>query len=208
MLADLGVSSHQFDEAERGFSFKQEAELDMRMNRQSKKTAAEIVNNYAIEDLTRIFKLYGELKKAGYMAKLIGEARSNKEIRNTQDLNKSIQKALPKYNEYKILAQLYQALRIETNDEMIGLKRLLYSLPKLISKGGRFVVLTYHSLEDRMVKNFIKSGNIEGKINKDIYGNFKQEFKLLKPKFIVPSESEIIKNSRAASAKLRIAEKT
>ena len=207
LFADLGVSSHQFDEPKRGFSFKKDAELDMRMNRQAKKTAAEIVNNYSIEDLARIFKLYGELRKAGYMAKLIGEARSIKEIKSTQDLNESIQKALPKYNEYKVLAQLYQALRIETNDEMGGLKRLLYSLPGLITEGGRFVVLTYHSLEDRMVKNFIKSGNVEGEINKDIFGNYKQEFRLLKPKFIVPSESEIERNSRAASAKLRIAEK-
>ena len=207
LLADLGVSSHQFDEAERGFSFRQEADLDMRMNRKAEKTASKVVNEYAQEDLAKIFKLYGELKKAGYMAKLIAEYRKEKSIKTTFDLNAAISKALPKYNEYKILAQLYQALRIEVNDELKGLERLLQSSADILAKGGRLVVLTYHSLEDRIVKNFIKSGNVQGIVEKDIYGNAQNDFKLLKPKFIRPSEKEIEENSRAASAKLRIAER-
>ncbi|MEA2042500.1 MAG: 16S rRNA (cytosine(1402)-N(4))-methyltransferase RsmH [Bacteroidota bacterium] len=207
VIADLGVSSHQFNEAERGFSFKKSADLDMRMNRKSEKTAATIVNEYTYEELKRIFKLYGELKKAGYFAKLISEYRVEKKLITTDDLNEAVQKALPKYNEYKVLAQLYQALRIETNDEMGGLEKMLTALPEIIQKGGRLVVLTYHSLEDRMVKNFIKSGNIDGIVKSDIYGNKETEFKFLKPKFRLPSANEIEQNSRAASAKLRIAEK-
>jgi 16S rRNA (cytosine1402-N4)-methyltransferase len=207
LLADLGVSSHQFDEAERGFSFRQEADLDMRMNRKAEKNAAQVVNEYTQEELTKIFKLYGELKKAGYMAKLIAEYRKEKPVKTTFDLNAAVSKALPKYNEYKILAQLYQALRIEVNDELKGLERLLQASADILAKGGRLVVLTYHSLEDRIVKNYIKSGNVQGIIQKDIYGNAQNDFNLLKPKFILPSEKEIEQNSRAASAKLRIAER-
>lgn len=208
LLADLGVSSRQFDDARRGFSFRTEdAVPDMRMNKKSAKTALKVLNEYPEKDLYRIFKNYGELKKARFMASLIVNSRNDKPIETSADLNSAVSKALPKYSEYKILAQLYQALRIEVNDELKGLEKLLKTCPEIIKKGGRLVILTYHSLEDRLVKNFMKSGNFSGELQKDIFGNPQKDFELLKPKIIRPSEEEIQKNSRAASAKLRIAQR-
>lgn len=205
ILADLGVSSHQLDKDERGFSYRKNAKIDMRMSQSATKKASNVINEYSEEKLALIFKTYGELKKANFMAKLIVEAREKKNIETVYDLNQAVAKALPKYNEYKILAKLYQAIRIEVNDEMTGLARLLEAAKKILQPNGRLVILTYHSLEDRIVKNFINSGNINGKIETDIYGNPNCPFEWIKPKYVVPSKKEIENNSRAASAKLRTA---
>lgn len=207
ILADLGVSSHQFDEGSRGFSYRKNARPDMRMNQSATKDASMVINEYSQDKLTQIFRLYGELKKARFMASLIAEARTHKPIETLEELNAAVQKALPRYNEYKVLSKLYQAIRIEVNDEMKSLERMLECAPKILKPGGRLVVLTYHSLEDRMVKNFINSGNVGGEMKADIYGNTKRPFDRVKPKYQLPTEAEIKNNSRAASAKLRVAEK-
>ena len=207
VLADLGVSSHQFDTAERGFSFRYEAPLDMRMNQEATLNAADIVNTYEQEDLEKILRLYGEVDNSRRIAQLICKARETSAIQTTSDLGNAIESALPKFAEHKFLAKVYQALRIEVNQEMKSLEKFLSGAAKALKPGGRMVIITYHSLEDRMVKNFIKAGNIEGKIEKDFYGNTKTPLKAVNKKPILPQESEIAANTRARSAKLRIAEK-
>ena len=207
ILADLGVSSHQFDTAERGFSFRYEAPLDMRMNQEATTTAADIVNGYEYEDLERILKLYGEVDNSRRIAQLICKARETSQIVTTGDLGKAIESALPKFAEHKFLAKVYQALRIEVNQEMRSLEKFLTGAAKALKPGGKLVIITYHSLEDRMVKNFIKAGNIEGKMEKDFFGNATAPLKAVNRKPILPQEEEIAANTRARSAKLRIAEK-
>ena len=207
ILADLGVSSHQFDTAERGFSFRYEAPLDMRMNQEASLTAADILNTYDQEDIDRILRLYGEVDGSRRIAQMICKARENSPIATTTDLGKAIESALPKFAEHKFLAKVYQALRIEVNQEMKSLEKFLSGASKALKPGGRLVVITYHSLEDRMVKNFIKAGNIEGKVEKDFFGNSKAPLKAVNKKPILPEETEIASNTRARSAKLRIAQK-
>ena len=207
VLADLGVSSHQFDTAERGFSFRYEAPLDMRMNQEAEFNASDIVNTYEQTDLEKILRLYGEVDNSRKIAQLICKAREISKIETTTDLGKAIESALPKFAEHKFLAKVYQALRIEVNQEMKSLEKFLIGAAKSLKPGGRLVVITYHSLEDRMVKNFIKSGNIDGKAEKDFFGNSTAPLKAVNRKPILPQESEIAANTRARSAKLRIAVK-
>lgn len=207
VLADLGVSSHQFDTAERGFSFRYEAPLDMRMNQEAEKTAADIINGYETEEIEKILRIYGEVENSRKIAQMIEKARQAAPINTTTDLGKAIERALPKFAEHKFLAKVYQALRIEVNQEMMSLEKFLSGAAKSLKPGGRLVVITYHSLEDRMVKNFIKAGNIDGKVEKDFYGNSKAPLKAVNRKPILPQESEIAANTRARSAKLRIAVK-
>ena len=207
VLADLGVSSHQFDTASRGFSFRYDAPLDMRMNAQGGKTAADIVNSYTQEELERILRLYGEVDSARKLSKLIVLAREKAPILTTTDLQKAIQSALPAFASHKELAKIYQAFRIEVNDEMRSLQKFLEGATRSLKKGGRLVIITYHSLEDRMVKNFIKSGNIDGIIVKDNFGRDLSPLRAVVRKPILPSEQEISGNTRARSAKLRVAEK-
>ena len=207
VLADLGVSSHQFDNASRGFSFRYDAPLDMRMNAQGGKTAADIVNSYTQEELERILRLYGEVDSARKLSKLIVLAREKAPILTTTDLQKAIQSALPAFASHKELAKIYQAFRIEVNDEMRSLQKFLEGATRSLKKGGRLVIITYHSLEDRMVKNFIKSGNIDGIIVKDNFGRDLSPLRAVVRKPILPSEQEISGNTRARSAKLRVAEK-
>jgi 16S rRNA (cytosine1402-N4)-methyltransferase len=207
ILADLGVSSHQFDTAERGFSFRYDAPLDMRMNQEADRTAADIINGYETEELEKILRIYGEVDNSRKIAQMIEKARQTAPINTTAELGKAIEKALPKFAEHKFLAKVYQALRIEVNQEMRSLEKFLSGAAASLKPGGKLVVITYHSLEDRMVKNFIKAGNIEGKIEKDFFGNSKAPLKAVNRKPILPQESEIAANTRARSAKLRIAEK-
>ena len=207
ILADLGVSSHQFDTAERGFSFRYDAPLDMRMNREGGKTAADVVNEYASEDLERIFRIYGEVDNARKVAQLVVSARDKSRIDTTAQLDEAIKAALPKFAEHKYLAKVYQALRIEVNHEMRSLEKFLEGAADALRPGGRLVVITYHSLEDRMVKNFIKSGRADGKEEKDIFGNSAAPLRAVNRKPVLPQESEIAANTRARSAKLRVAEK-
>ncbi len=205
ILADLGVSSHQFDTAERGFSFRyEEAPLDMRMNQGAKLTAADVVNTYEADDLERILKLYGEVDGARNVARLIAEARP---IATTGDLDRAVAKVLPKGAEHKVLAKIYQALRIEVNGEMRSLEKFLEGAARSLRPGGRLVVITYHSLEDRMVKNFIKTGNVEGTLQQDVFGRADTPLEAVNRKPILPAEEEIAQNTRARSAKLRIAER-
>ena len=207
ILADLGVSSHQFDTAERGFSFRYDAPLDMRMNQEASLTAADIINGYEQEDIERILRIYGEVDNSRRISQMICKARESEQIRTTFGLGKAIEEALPKFAEHKFLAKVYQALRIEVNQEMKSLEKFLCGAAESLKSGGKLVVITYHSLEDRMVKNFIKAGNIEGKMEKDFYGNSTSPMKAVNRKPILPQESEIAANTRARSAKLRIAEK-
>ena len=207
VLADLGVSSHQFDTAERGFSFRYDAPLDMRMNQEAQTTAADIIHSYEQQDLERILRLYGEVDNSRKIAQMICKARETAAINTTAELGKAIESALPKFAEHKFLAKVYQALRIEVNQEMKSLEKFLSGAAKSLKPGGKLVVITYHSLEDRMVKNFIKTGNIEGKVEKDFYGNITAPLAAVNRKPILPQESEIASNTRARSAKLRIAEK-
>lgn len=208
ILADLGVSSHQFDTAERGFSFRYDAPLDMRMNREGGKTSADVVNEYSQEDLERLLRIYGEVDNARKVAQLIVSARDKRGISTTGELDEAIRPALPKFAEHKFLAKVYQALRIEVNHEMRSLEKFLEGAADTLRPGGRLVVITYHSLEDRMVKNFIKTGRADGKEEKDVFGNIHAPLKAVNRKPILPQESEIASNTRARSAKLRIAEKT
>lgn len=208
ILADLGVSSHQFDTAERGFSFRYDAPLDMRMNREGGKTAADVVNDYSQEDLERLLRIYGEVDNARKVAQLIVSARDKRGISTTGELDEAIRPALPKFAEHKFLAKVYQALRIEVNHEMRSLEKFLEGAADTLRPGGRLAVITYHSLEDRMVKNFIKTGRADGKEEKDVFGNIHAPLKAVNRKPILPQESEIASNTRARSAKLRIAEKT
>ena len=207
ILADLGVSSHQFDTAERGFSFRFDAPLDMRMNTEAGKTAADIVNTYGEAELERILRLYAEVDNPRKAARLIVSAREQEPIRTTGQLDNALAPILPKMAEHKVLAKVYQGLRIEVNQEMHSLEKFLEGAAASLKPGGRLVVITYHSLEDRMVKNFIKTGNVEGREEKDLYGRTHAPLQAVNRKPILPSEEEIARNTRARSAKLRIAEK-
>lgn len=207
LLGDLGVSSHHFDVAERGFSFRFNAPLDMRMNQNNKLDAATLLNTYSIEELTRMFRNNGELSEAYRLAQSIDQYRKTKPLLIIQDLLDAIQRQTPKFAEHKFYAKVFQAIRIEVNAEMRVLEQLLTQLPDLIKPGGSVVIITYHSLEDRMVKNFLKSGNIEGKMQTDLYGKSNAPFIPAK-KIILPSEREIQENTRSRSAKLRIAIRT
>lgn len=207
ILADLGVSSHQFDTAERGFSFRYDSPLDMRMNAQGGRTAADIVNSYTQEELERVLRLYGEVDNARRISQLIVEARLRTPILTTGDLDKAIASALPSFAQHKQLARIYQAFRIEVNDEMRSLEKFLQGAAESLKPGGRLAVITYHSIEDRMVKNFIRTGNIEGLEDKDSFGRTNAPLRAVNRKPVVPSEEEIASNTRARSAKLRVAEK-
>lgn len=208
LLADLGVSSHHFDDAERGFSFRYDAPLDMRMNREGGKTAADIVNDDTEEHLADIFYLYGELRRSRQIAAAIVKARQRKPILTTQDFLQVVDPLFSREKEKKDMARLFQALRIEVNHEMQALSEMLTSATRLLAKGGRLSVITYHSLEDRMVKNIMKSGNVNGKVEEDpVYGRKASPYNLVNNKVIVPSDEEVERNPRSRSAKLRIAEK-
>ena len=207
LLADLGVSSHHFDDETRGFSFRFDAPLDMRMNKRSGMTAAEILNNYDEEQLADIFYIYGELKNARKVASAIIKTRSSKTIETTGDLMQITESLFPREREKKETAKLFQALRIEVNHEMEALKEMLYGAQEVLREGGRLSVITYHSLEDRIVKNFMKAGNAEGKVNQDFFGRTVAPFRQISNKVIVPSEEEQLRNPRSRSAKLRIAER-
>jgi 16S rRNA (cytosine1402-N4)-methyltransferase len=207
ILADLGVSSHQFDSAERGFSTRFNGPLDSRMDTSKGQSAADFVNQADMDSLARVLRNYGELKNPGTAAKTIIQARSEKAIKSTEDLKVALQSCAPKGRENKYFAQVFQALRIEVNQEMEALKALLDQSLEVLRPGGRLVVMSYHSLEDRPVKNFIKSGNFEGKIEKDFFGKASVPFQRITRKPIIPNAKEIEKNPRARSAKLRIAEK-
>ena len=207
ILADLGVSSHHFDDENRGFSSRFDAPLDMRMNTKASLTAADVINTYNEEQLADIFYLYGELKNARRIASLLVKARSQKNITSTHDLIQAVEAVFGKAREKKDLAKLFQALRIEVNHEMEALKELLNSAQELLTTGGRLVVITYHSLEDRMVKNIMKTGNVQGKVQQDFFGKIETTFKLLNNKVITPTPQEQLENPRSRSAKLRIAEK-
>ena len=206
ILADFGVSSHQFDVAERGFSTRFEADLDMRMNQQNTLSAFHVVNNYDEEQLKQVFLQYGELRAAPAMARLIVEYRTNEAIVTSEQLKKVLAKFLPPKHENKVLAQIYQAIRIEVNQEIEALKEFLLQTPELLKVNGRLSLISYHSLEDRLVKRFIRNGLFEGEPERDMYGNFEVPLKKVNG-LIVPSKEEISKNNRARSAKLRIAEK-
>lgn len=207
ILADLGVSSHHFDDSERGFSFRFDGALDMRMNKRAGFTAADVVNTYAEERLADIFYLYGELKNSRKLASVIVKARANGQIKTIGEFLEIIKPLFGRKREKKELAKVFQALRIEVNQEMEALKEMLTAATEALKPGGRLVVITYHSLEDRMVKNIMKTGNVEGKTTQDFFGNLQTPFKLVNNKVIVPDEEEIERNPRSRSAKLRIAEK-
>lgn len=207
ILADLGVSSHQIDTAERGFSFRFAGDLDMRMNQNQELSAKELINTFSSEDLAFIFRNYGELKPARPMAASIVQARELAPINSTQQLIEVLRRFIPKHKSNKFLAQVFQALRIAVNHELDALQALLQQSAEVLKPGGRLVVMSYHSLEDRLVKNFIQSGNIDGKVEKDFYGNPIKPFKNLTRKPITASEEELELNPRSRSAKLRIAEK-
>ncbi|MDR3134170.1 MAG: 16S rRNA (cytosine(1402)-N(4))-methyltransferase RsmH [Prevotellaceae bacterium] len=207
ILADLGVSSHQFDTPERGFSFRFEAALDMRMNRQSALTAAKVVNTYSEENLYYILKMYGEVENAAKVVRCIIACRNKQPIETVKALVEAVRPRMPRQAEHKYLAKIFQALRMEVNAEMQALEQLLLQSLKLLKTQARLVIITYHSLEDRMVKNFMRAGNVEGKIEKDFYGKEQTPFIVITKKAITPTETEIQTNTRARSAKLRIAEK-
>ena len=207
ILADLGVSSHHFDAKHRGFSFRGEAPLDMRMNTRAGRTAADIVNTYTNDALTRIFAEYGELDTTWKIANCIERARAEKPIETTAELVEAVKPCTPPKDEAKFLTKLFQALRIELNGEMEALKMALEQSLKLLKPEGRLVVMSYHSLEDRIVKNFMRSGNCEGKIEKDFFGRATTPFRLVTRKAIVPTAEELELNPRSRSAKLRVAEK-
>ena len=207
ILADLGVSSHHFDDSERGFSFRFDGNLDMRMNKRAGMTAAEVVNNYTEEQLATLFYLYGELKNSRKLASAIIKARNNRPIVTIGDFLEIVKPMFGREREKKELAKVFQALRIEVNQEMEALKEMLYAATEVLKPGGRLVVITYHSLEDRMVKNMMKTGNIEGKAEQDFFGNVQTPFRLINNKVIVANNEEVTRNPRSRSAKLRIAEK-
>jgi 16S rRNA (cytosine1402-N4)-methyltransferase len=207
LLADLGVSSHHFDEVSRGFTFQHDAPLDMRMNSKAPLTAADILMNSPEEELRLIFREYGEVENAGKLVYLISQARTNMYLDTSQKLINTIKPAIPRNQENKYLAKVYQALRIRVNNELGNLKSMLTQCIGTIKPGGRLVVITYHSLEDRIVKNFIKNGVFDGVAESDLFGNRHVPFRSVHNKIIIPSEEEITSNSRARSAKLRIAER-
>ena len=207
ILADLGVSSHHFDALPRGFSFRGEAPLDMRMNQRGGETAADVVNNRTEEQLATIFSQYGELETTWKIAACIARARAVKPITTTAELVAAVAPCTPKRDESKFLTKLFQALRIEVNGEMEALKMALEQSLKVLKPGGRLVVISYHSLEDRIVKNFIRSGNTEGKIEKDFFGRSTTPLRVITRKAIVPTAEEVEENPRSRSAKMRVAEK-
>ena len=207
ILADLGVSSHHFDDSERGFSFRSDGPLDMRMNKRAGITAADVVNNYSEERLADIFYLYGELKNSRKIASVLAKARAIQPINTIGEFLEVIKPLFGREREKKELAKVFQALRIEVNHEMEALKEMLCATAEVLRPGGRLAVITYHSLEDRLVKNMMKTGNVEGKMEKDFFGNVETPFRLVNNKVIVPDEEEIAANPRSRSAKLRIAEK-
>jgi 16S rRNA (cytosine1402-N4)-methyltransferase len=207
ILADLGVSSHQIDSPERGFSTRFEGELDMRMDRSSDKTAAEVLNKYSEADLHKILGMYGEVKNAKTLAHGIVKARANKAIKNISDLKVILEPLAPRGKENKYYAQVFQALRIEVNEELKALEEMLEQSAEVLKPGGRLVVISYHSLEDRLVKNYINKGKFFGEIEKDVFGNFEKPFEAVSRKPIEAQEEELERNKRARSAKLRIAQK-
>lgn len=207
ILADLGVSSHQFDTPERGFSYREDGVLDMRMNTNAGKSAQDIVNQYDEQALSQIFYRYGELSDGRTLARRIVKAREERPIRTTQELVEALKPSLPRGRENKSLSRIFQALRIEVNQEMEALEAFLTQTVESLKIGGRLVVISYHSLEDRMVKNFMRAGNFSGEVEKDFYGNPQTPFKLITRKALVPDGEEINLNPRARSAKLRVAEK-
>lgn len=207
ILADLGVSSHHFDDETRGFSFRFDAPLDMRMNKRAGMTAADVLNNYTEEQLADVFYLYGELKQARRMAAAIVKARQQQPLQTTQHLMDAVGKFVAKEREKKELAQVFQALRIEVNREMEVLKEMLTGAQELLAKGGRLSVITYHSLEDRMVKNMMRAGNVEGRVEQDFFGRIQAPLRVVNSKVITPTDDEVADNPRSRSAKLRIAEK-
>ena len=207
ILADLGVSSHQFDEGDRGFSFRTDAPLDMRMNQRSGKSAKDVVNTYDESDLYRIFKEYGELNQARRIAQAITLERAHKSIDTTLELCGVLQHLAPKFKDYKFFAQVFQALRIEVNQEMAVLEKLILDATELLVENGRFVVMSYHSLEDRLVKNYFKRGSFSGDETKDFFGNVIKPFVEVNRHPILPNEEEMERNSRARSVRLRIAKR-
>lgn len=207
ILADLGVSSHHFDDEDRGFSFRYDSQLDMRMNRSAKQTAADILNNYDEKELSNLFFQYGELRMARKIASAIVNARQKKPLTTVNDFLEIMERFTIRDRERKVLAQAFQALRIEVNQELDALSEMLQQSVERLAQGGRISVISYHSLEDRIVKNFFRSGNIEGKIEKDFYGNPLTSLKVINRKVIIPEEEEQRLNPRSRSAKLRIAEK-
>lgn len=206
ILADFGVSSHQFDKAERGFSTRFDADLDMRMSKRNTISAHEVVNSYSYDDLRRVLFDYGDLRNANAMANVILQHKDGEGIRTTEELKSVLKQFLPEHKKHKILAQIYQAIRIEVNQEIEVIKEFLEQVPGLLDKGGRLSVISYHSLEDRLVKRFIRAGQFEGEPEKDFYGNVEVPLKKVGP-LLIPSKDEIVLNNRARSAKLRIAEK-
>ncbi|MBT8204540.1 MAG: 16S rRNA (cytosine(1402)-N(4))-methyltransferase RsmH [Eudoraea sp.] len=206
ILADFGVSSHQFDQADRGFSTRFDSNLDMRMSKQNTLSAYEVVNTYSQAELASVLRRYGELRRAGQIAEAIVEQRGKKAIKTTTELKATLQRFLPRQKEHKVLAQIYQAIRIEVNEEIKVIEEFLMQTPDLLEKGGRLCIISYHSLEDRLVKRFIREGKFEGEAEKDFYGRVNVPFKKV-GKLIVPSAGEIAQNSRARSARLRIAER-
>ncbi len=207
ILADLGISSHQIDEAGRGFTFRNESELDMRMNPSSQKSAFDVLNHYDASELHRVFRTYGEIQGTGKLVQAIIEARNQEKIRTSVQLESILAGIIPRQQRSKFLAKLYQAIRIEVNDEMGALEEMLPQTGERIATGGRLVVITYHSLEDRMVKNFMRTGNTEGNLEKDFYGNTLSPWIQVNRRVITPAEDEIQDNPRSRSAKLRIAER-
>ena len=207
LLADLGVSSHHFDDASRGFSFRYDAPLDMRMNKRAGMTAAEVVNGYTEEQLADVFYLYGELKSARKLAAMLAKARQQKPIDTTSRLLEVTEGMFSREREKKDVTKMFQALRIEVNHEMDALRDMLLGACELLKPGGRLSVITYHSLEDRIVKNVMRAGNAEGRVEQDFFGRLSSPLHIINNKVIVPSEEELAKNSRSRSAKLRIAEK-
>ena len=207
IIADLGVSSYQFDTPEKGFSIRYNGRLDMRMNQNAAVDAANIVNTYDVSSLASVLSRYGELRNARAIAETISMARELKPIETTDELKETVARFLPKGSENKVLAQIFQALRIEVNEEMKVLEMFLSQCADVLNPGGRLVVLSYHSLEDRLVKNFMKTGNADGNLEKDFFGNQLTPYKLMTSKPIIPTDEEIQMNSRARSAKLRVAER-
>ncbi len=207
LLGDLGVSSHHFDDESRGFSFRFDAPLDMRMNKRAGNTAADIVNEYDEEQLANLFYIYGELKNSRRIASTLTNARRQKPIATTSDFISAVEPLFKREREKKDMAKLFQALRIEVNHEMTALKEMLMAATDVMKPGGRLSIITYHSLEDRIVKNIMKTGNIEGKVEQDFFGHIDSPYKLINNKVIVPSEEEQSQNPRSRSAKLRIAER-
>lgn len=207
LLGDLGVSSHHFDDESRGFSFRFDAPLDMRMNKRAGKTATDIVNEYDEEQLANLFYIYGELKNSRRIASTLTNARRQKPIATTSDFISAVEPLFKREREKKDMAKLFQALRIEVNHEMTALKEMLMAATDVMKPGGRLSIITYHSLEDRIVKNIMKTGNIEGKVEQDFFGHIDSPYKLINNKVIVPSEEEQSQNPRSRSAKLRIAER-